>query len=146
MRNTLGIIAMIVLLLAPGQVHAQGPRFKVIVNAQNSVNALPAPEISRIFLGHATRWPDGALIEPVDLADDSPVHARFVSDIHHKDAAALSSYWQQQIFSGKDVPPPAVAKDADVLAYVRSHAGAIGYVSADTPTDPAVKVIIVTYN
>jgi len=144
MRNTIGIVATIVLSLAPARVQAQGGRFKVIVNAENPVNALPASEISRIFMGRATRWPDGALIEPVDQTDGSAVHVRFVSDIHHKDAAALSSYWQQQIFAGKDVPPPAMGTDTDILAYVRKHPGAIGYVSADTPIGQDVKVIIVT--
>lgn len=144
MRNALSIVAVIATLMAAGPAVAQSARFKVIVNAQNAINALPASEVSRIFLGHATRWPDGALIEPVDLTDGSAVHGRFVTEIHHKDAAALSSYWQQQIFAGKDVPPPAMATDAEILAYVRQHSGAIGYISADSPTDPSVKVIIIT--
>jgi len=40
------------------------------------------------------------------------------------------------------VPPPAMATDAEILAYVRQHPGAIGYIAADTPSD-RVKVITV---
>ena len=142
MRTLLGIVTLVGALLAPPAARAQTARFKVIVNPQNPVSALPASEVSRIFLGRATRWPTGQLIEPVDLADGSAVRERFVVDIHHRDGAALSSYWQQQIFAGTDVPPPAMATDAEIVAYVRQHPGAIGYVDADTPSD-RVKVISV---
>ena len=142
MRTVLGILTLVGALIAPPATNAQTVRFKVVVNAQNPVSALPASEVSRIFMGRATRWPTGELIEPVDQTDGSAVRERFVSDIHHRDGAALSSYWQQQIFAGKDVPPPAMATDAEILAYVRQHPGAIGYIAAETPSD-RVKVITV---
>ena len=37
-------------------------------------------------------------------------------------------YWQQRIFSGRDVPPPEFELDREVVEYVLKHAGAIGYV------------------
>ena len=48
--------------------------------------------------------------------------------------SAVESYWQQQIFAGKEVPPAAKPSDEEVLAYVRSTPGAIGYVSAGAST------------
>jgi hypothetical protein len=43
--------------------------------------------------------------------------------------AAVKAYWQQRIFSGRGVPPPALDSDQAVLEYVASHPGAVGYVS-----------------
>ena len=50
------------------------------------------------------------------------------------------SFWQQQIFAGKDVPPDTKASDADVIAFVSATPGAIGYVSAGAAV-AGVKVV-----
>jgi ABC-type phosphate transport system substrate-binding protein len=57
-----------------------------------------------------------------------------------KSVAAVETYWQQQIFSGKDVPPPAKGSDDDVIAFVKATPGGIGYVSAGAAV-AGVKVI-----
>jgi hypothetical protein len=49
--------------------------------------------------------------------------------VHGKDADAVVSYWQTMVFSGRDTPPPVRASEASVLEFVRTNAGAIGYVS-----------------
>ncbi|MBC8085956.1 MAG: phosphate ABC transporter substrate-binding protein, partial [Phycisphaerae bacterium] len=51
-------------------------------------------------------------------------------------------YWQQQIFSGKDVPPASKHTDEDVINFVKSTPGGIGYVSASSAA-AGVKVIAV---
>jgi hypothetical protein len=56
---------------------------------------------------------------------------------------AIASYWQQQIFAGKDVPPPEQATEADVLAFVRDNAGAVGYVAAGTALGAGVRAVTV---
>jgi hypothetical protein len=49
-------------------------------------------------------------------------------------------YWNQQIFSGKGVPPPEADSTAAAVAYVLANPGAIAYLPADA--DPGrVKVI-----
>jgi hypothetical protein len=44
-----------------------------------------------------------------------------------KTLTQLRSYWNQQIFSGKGVPPPELDSEAAVIRYVLSNRGAIGY-------------------
>jgi hypothetical protein len=41
----------------------------------------------------------------------------------------VRSYWQQRIFSGRDVPPPELDSDDAVIGFVSKYAGAVGYVS-----------------
>ena len=48
-----------------------------------------------------------------------------------KTPAQLKSYWNQQIFSGKGVPPPEADSTADVIAYVLANPGAVGYLPVD---------------
>lgn len=55
---------------------------------------------------------------------------------------AVRSYWQQRIFSGRDVPPPELDTDEEVVRYVLKHDGAVGYVSAGADID-GLKVISV---
>jgi ABC-type phosphate transport system substrate-binding protein len=102
--------------------------------------ASPASRVSRKFLGEvflrrATVWSDDTPIRPVDLVPDSPVRSHFSQEILARSVAAVRSYWQQRIFSGQGLPPPELAGDDLVVAYVASHSGAIGYVASGTRLD-----------
>ena len=43
--------------------------------------------------------------------------------------AAVKLYWQQAVFSGRDVPPPELDSEQEVVRFVLRNPGAIGYVS-----------------
>ena len=51
--------------------------------------------------------------------------------------AAISSYWAQRIFSGRDVPPPELDSDEAVIEYVLKNRGAVGYVSPSAKLERA---------
>jgi hypothetical protein len=59
------------------------------------------------------------------------VRRRFSDEVLHRSVSEVKSYWQQRIFSGRDVPPPELDTDDQVVTYVLRHAGAVGYVSAE---------------
>ena len=105
------------------------PAFIVIVNAENRNVALDRELVADAFLKKTTRWPNGDVIKPVDLPGSSPVRERFSDAVLKRSVAAVKSYWQQMIFSGRDVPPIEVATDDEVIKFVGAHTGAIGYVS-----------------
>jgi ABC-type phosphate transport system substrate-binding protein len=115
--------------------------FTVVVNAGNPLAALPASEVSKMFLKKATRWPSGQPVAAVDLPDDSPVREGFSQAIHQRATTAVRAYWQKMIFSGRDVPPPEEASATAVLAHVRANPGGIGYVPAGTPLPDGVKAL-----
>jgi ABC-type phosphate transport system substrate-binding protein len=116
--------------------------FKVVVNEARGMSSLPRAQVSAMLLKKVSEWSDGTPVAPVDQAAASAVRQKFSSRVHGKEAAAVKSYWQQQIFAGRGVPPVEMASDDQVLAYVRSHPGAIGYVSDAAATD-GVKVLTV---
>ena len=66
--------------------------------------------------------------------------AAFSEAVIGRSVGAIEIYWQQQIFSGKEVPPATKSSDDDMVAFVKSNPGAIGYVSGGAST-AGVKVV-----
>jgi ABC-type phosphate transport system substrate-binding protein len=122
---------LIAALVAPARAESKPPPppYVVIIHANNPNTSLPRRFVGDAFLKKVTRWPDGSVIRPVDLPADSSARARFTDDILNRSVAAVKSYWQQMIFSGRDVPPPELSNDDEVVKYVAQNPGAIGYVS-----------------
>jgi len=134
--------SLLLLLAAPVMGADQPIGYRIIVHPDNPVRHLSVTELSDLFLKKEPSWPDGEKVEPVELVHESPVRGAFSEEVHGRSVSSIESYWQQMIFSGKAIPPPEEASDADVLAFVGSHRGAIGYVSLVAPVD-RVKVVSV---
>jgi ABC-type phosphate transport system substrate-binding protein len=133
--------AILIALFAVADPGAE-PGFLVVVNEVNPVSSLSREELSELFLKKKSSWPDGSLVLPVDQLEETGVREGFNRDVHRKRNTAIRAYWQQRIFSGRDVPPPEKESDANVILYVRNHPGAIGYVSTIWP-GAGVKTIAV---
>lgn len=94
------------------------------------------------FLKKVKTWPNGETIRPVDLEPGSSARQRFTAEVLRRPVAAVLAYWQQCIFSGRNVPPPELDTDEKVLSYVKKYPGAVGYVSGSAYVS-GVKVITV---
>jgi ABC-type phosphate transport system substrate-binding protein len=127
-------LAMIVIVALAGcaDAVAESGGVRVIVNAKNPATTLSKQFVADAFLKKRTRWRGDDAIQPVDLGQKHSVRARFSRSILERDVAAVRRYWAQLVFSGRGVPPPEVADEDAVIAYVAKNAGAIGYVSAST--------------
>lgn len=134
--------AFALMLLLAWTAAAQAAEFKVIVNRSVNTESLSRQQVSDLFLRKTAKWPDGAAVAPVDQPDASPVREAFSKDVHGKPTAAVKSYWNKQIFSGRDLPPLEKKTDAEVVAYVRATPGAVGYVSDNAAAD-GVRVVTV---
>jgi ABC-type phosphate transport system substrate-binding protein len=140
MNRILKMLSVAVLAVLASTATVEAQEFKVIVNSANGTTDLAADVAAKLFLKQSAKFPNGTAAQPVDLGKGSPVRAAFSKAVLGRAVGAVESYWQQQIFSGKDVPPPAKASDDDVVAFVKSNPGAIGYVSAGAAT-AGVKVV-----
>jgi hypothetical protein len=107
------------------------PGFHVIVHPDNPVTLVEREFLADAFLKRTSRWRSGEPIRPVDLRYDSPVRAEFSNAILKRSIAAVRSYWQQRIFSGRGVPPPEVDSEAAAVRYVQQNKGGVGYVSSN---------------
>ena len=118
--------------------------FIVVVNATNPMTDIDRDKLSKIFLKRATTWPSGKVIQPVDLPIEDESRGAFSRLVLHKSITAVRAYWQQQIFSGRDVPPAEKATDSEVLGAIKLDPTAIGYVSPSATLPAGVRRITVS--
>ena len=112
----------------------------VIVNARSGVSAMTRNEVINIFFGRYRQFFNGDEAEPVDLYDTHPDRERFYQALVGKGLSEVNAYWSRQVFSGRMQPPPKVASPEEVLKWVISHPGGIGFVEL-SKADARVRVV-----
>jgi len=127
-------LAPCALLVAPSRA-SSSVAFRVIVNASNATTVVERRFLAEAFLKKTTRWADGSVIRPVDLDAESGVRRRFSEDVLGRSVSAVKNYWQQVVFSGRDLPPAELDTDDEVIQFVAKHEGAVGYVSGTASVD-----------
>jgi hypothetical protein len=103
--------------------------YQVIAHPGVAVSGVDRKFLEDALLKKITRWPTGDVVRPVDLTPRSPVRRKFSEEVLKRSVEAVKNYWQQRIFAGRDLPPPELDTDDDVVRYVTQHEGALGYVS-----------------
>lgn len=93
----------------------------VIANTNTSVTAA---DVREIFLGEK-QFAGSVKLVPVD---NSAVQADFLGKVMKMDTAKYSASWTKKSFRDGLSPPALKSGDAEVLNYVKSTPGAIGYV------------------
>jgi ABC-type phosphate transport system substrate-binding protein len=139
------VLVALALAMPRGTVSAQGsptPAYVVIVHPSNPEATLQRAFVEDAFLKKSTRWANNEAIRPVDLSPDSPVRRRFSEELLKRSVEAVRIYWQQIIFAGRDIPPPELDSDEEVVKYVLKHPGGIGYVSG-TANAGGAKIVTV---
>jgi ABC-type phosphate transport system substrate-binding protein len=146
MKRLVPILCFVVFLgLAPGLPAQDAPLgFRLIVNADNPATAMAAKDLAKIFIKKTSTWSgwrvaDGEVKVVAIDQHDNAVRQAFSDAVHGKSVSAIERYWQKMIFSGRGVPPDKADGDAAVIAYVRAHPGAIGYVSGAAALGAGVK-------
>jgi len=113
---------------------------KVIANPNVPGKSIQKQTLGHIFLRRVDKWGNGAPIKPVDQLSSSPIRTAFNRSVLGFSPLEVQQYWVAQMSKGK-IPPPVVKSDDDVIAFVASNPGAIGYVSETATTPDAVKVL-----
>lgn len=143
MKRLVRLLLFVLLGVSAGRIGAEDAgAYRVIVNPSNPTTQLTRLKVGEMFLRKQTRWPDGRPVVPVELPTKSPVRQRFTQEMYGKTVIAVSAYWQQMIFSGKGIPPPEKASDAEIIAFVRETPNAIGYVGAGADL-AGVRVLVI---
>jgi ABC-type phosphate transport system substrate-binding protein len=118
----------------------------IIINAGNPVNKMGADFVKNYWLRRfVKRWKEtNKGILPADHKGKSPEQELFYNQVLGLPADAVESYLSARQYQNGDNPPQKFATDADMIAYVSSEVGAIGYVKASSITadESSVKVIL----
>lgn len=109
----------------------------LITHPSNSVSSLPQSQVSRLFLGQTSTFPNGSRATPLDVQGDTK--AQFHRDVLKRQTEQVEKYWARMIFTGKAQPPREV-KAREVKAVVAETPGAISYIDS-SQVDSSVKVI-----
>jgi hypothetical protein len=137
-RHIFLLCSLFWLLFQPGAaVHAE---LAVVVNARCGVAAMTRNEVINIFFGRNRQFFNGVEVQPVDMADSYPDRARFYAGLVGKDLSEVNAYWSRQVFSGRMQPPAKVGSPEEVLKWVASHSGGIGFIELSR-ADARVRVV-----
>jgi ABC-type phosphate transport system substrate-binding protein len=132
-----GAVAMS--MAAAGRATAQS--YVIVANEAVPATSVSTSELGRIFQKQASRWPNGLAVEPVDQTEAATVRDDFSRSILERSTQQVKAYWQAQVFGGRGAPPVELPSDRQVLAFVQSHAGAVGYVATGARLPDGVKVL-----
>ncbi|MRV70276.1 phosphate ABC transporter substrate-binding protein [Duganella sp. FT92W] len=139
--STLAGLLLAAALGLPGA-HARAGELVVIVSAHNPVTALRADQVADIFLGEAMRFPDGAEVQALDQALNTPQRNEFYQKVASRTPALMKAYWTKRIFTGRGQPPRELSSSIAVRKAVADNPGAIGYVER-AAVDASVRVVMV---
>lgn len=113
----------------------------VVVNARSGVATMARNEVVNIFFGRYRQFFNGLEAQPVDLHEDNPDRERFYVALAGQTNVQVSAYWARQVFAGHTKPPHRVRTDEEVLKWVSSHPGGIGYMELNK-ADARVRVVL----
>jgi len=131
--------ATLFFLVLAGQVLAD---VTVVANNGVGVDSITGKEAKKIWLGK-TRSLGGVTVKLADLPKGNVSRDHFYSSVVKKSGNKLKAYWAKIVFAGKGMPPKIFNSDADVISWVASTPGAVGYVDSDAVND-SVKVLMIS--
>ncbi len=113
----------------------------VIVNGSLPVNELSEYDLKQIFIGKKRNWKNGDLIVPVTLTSGN-THKSFLNRFLKKSESQFKTYWKKMVFTGKAQALKEFDSEKDLVAFVASTKGAVGYIDSATPHEGMKKINI----
>jgi ABC-type phosphate transport system substrate-binding protein len=141
-RALICLLVAAALVAGASQVVSADAGYRVIVHPQVKGTQIPRSALSSIFLRQAPKWGDGTAVQPVDQSVQSPVRRSFSADVLQQAMVGVQVYWQRKMASGV-TPPPVKTSDEEIVSFVASTPGAIGYVSSSAPLPDSVREVAV---
>jgi ABC-type phosphate transport system substrate-binding protein len=112
-----------------------------VVSANSTIMTLSKSEVTDIFLGRVSRFPDGAQAVPIDQAEGSVVRDQFYAKVVGKSPAQVKAFWSKIIFTGRGQPPKAVPNSIEMKKRIVENPAAIGYIEEQL-VDNTVRVVL----
>lgn len=108
---------------------------EILVIGHVNVPAIDVPVIERIYTGRVISV-SGVAITPVTLKAGMAERDRFLQRFLGQDEEKYTAYWTVRRYIGKGAPPHEFASAAELIRYIQSTPGAIGFVEdTDLPED-----------
>jgi ABC-type phosphate transport system substrate-binding protein len=112
-----------------------------VVSSKSSVTVLSKNQVVDLFLGKASRFPDGEQAVPIDQVEGSAARDEFYAKFTRKSAAQVKAHWSKIIFTGRGQPPKEVSDSVEAKKQVVQNPKAIGYIERSL-VDGSVRVLL----
>ena len=99
----------------------------VVVIGHSNLRRLDALTVAKIYTGKVIEV-DGVPVTAINANSGSPVRDRFLRLYLNQDEEKYTAYWTVRRYIGKGASPRELSRSADVINYVNSTPGAIGYI------------------
>jgi len=113
----------------------------LVANPSLQLLAITSSDVRAIFLGTKTRLADGAHASPVTLKG-GPAHEVFLKNHLGESPEEFRAQWRKTVFTGQGAMPRAFDSEAELLHYVATTPGTLGYVSRISPADKVKQIMI----
>ncbi len=106
----------------------------VVVVGNENVPRLTQESLQKLFTGRSV-FVEGVLITPINAQPGSDLRRDFLKDYLNQTEDKYQAYWTVRQFVGKG-RPPRMLNDEDIIQFVRTTKGAVGYLyGKDVPGD-----------
>ena len=128
---------LLALVSGAGGVHASDG--EVVIGNPN-LRRLDATTVARIYTGKVIEV-DGITVTAVNANSGSPVRTRFLQVYLNQDDDKYMAYWTVRRYIGKGASPKELPKSSDIINFVNSTPGAIGYID-EADVRPGMNVLL----
>ena len=122
MKKTIKTLSLITTLLFQ-KVHAG----EIIIIGNSNVPKIDLVTIQKIYTGKIISVSD-INVKPVNAKLGSSERNRFLEKFMEQDEEKYTGYWTVRRYIGKGTPPNELNSAAEIIDYVKTTAGAIGYI------------------
>jgi ABC-type phosphate transport system substrate-binding protein len=112
----------------------------VVVIGHASIKRLDTLTLARIYTGRVIEV-DGISVTAINANAGSDVRTRFLQMFLQQDEDKYTAYWTVRRYIGKGASPREMSKSSDVIRFVTSTPGAIGYIDA-SDMQPGLNVLL----
>ena len=134
MKATIKVVSLAVSLA-----FAQARADEIVVIGNNNVPKMDVATIQKVYTGKFISV-SGVNVTPVGAKPGTTARNRFLQEFLNQDEEKYTAYWTVRRYIGKGVPPTELASAADVISYVQSTPGAVGYID-EAELKPGMNVI-----
>jgi ABC-type phosphate transport system substrate-binding protein len=133
---------LLVVLLAGWTMPAQADdSLVVIVNPGSGVTQLTRQEVARIYLGSQKFLAPGLVALPVEPLAPQSDRARFYHLLVNMSLLQVKTYWTEVFFTGQAQPPHQVRDSGEVVQFVATGRGGVGFIRPGQLT-PRVRAVL----
>jgi ABC-type phosphate transport system substrate-binding protein len=140
MKTTIKVVSTIqIVSLAVSLWFSPAHAGEIVVIGNSNVPKMDAVTIQKVYTGKVISV-SGVSVTPVGVKPGTGARNIFLQEFLKQDEEKYTAYWTVRRYIGKGAPPAELASDAEVVNYVQSTPGAVGYID-EAALKPGMNVI-----